>query len=140
VNNSASADVAVKAPDLLEAALAVSVSGTNLLINDRVANAGDGAAGAFVLRYYLSTNAAYEATDTLLCSRSVASLAAGASNPVRGTTQSSCAIPSATADKYNIIALMDAAGTVTESNEGNNVTTVTVSLADKTGRRHRGRR
>ena len=140
VNNSASVDAAVQAPDLLEAALAVSVSGTNLLINDRVANAGDGAAGAFVLRYYLSTNAAYEATDTLLCSRSVASLAAGASNPVRGTTQSSCAIPSATADKYNIIALMDAAGTVTESNEGNNVTTVTVSLADKTGRRHRGRR
>ena len=91
-------------------------------------------------RYYLSTTAAYEATDTLLCSRSVTSLATGTSNPVSGTTQSSCAIPSATAGNYNIIALMDAAGTVTERNEGNNVTTVTLSLADKIGRRARGRR
>jgi uncharacterized repeat protein (TIGR01451 family) len=139
-NNSGSADTAVQAPDLLEAALAASVSGTSLLIKDGVANAGDGDAGAFVVRYYLSTNAIYDGADTLLCRRGVTAIPAGASAPISGTTETSCDIPGVEAGSYNIVALIDAAGTVTESNEGNNVATVTVSLANKFERRHRGRR
>lgn len=128
-NNSDSASTRVVAPNLSEAALTASVSGTNFLINDRVTNTGDGAAGAFDVNYYLSANGTYEASDTLLCSRNIGNLANGASNPATGTTQTSCAIPSAAAGIYFIIARVDVNDAVAESDEGNNVANAAITLS-----------
>ncbi len=127
-NNSASVTTTVQAPDLREETLQASVAGPSLLIDDRVQNSGNGNAGAFEIRYLLSTNATYESTDTLLCNRTVTGLAAGASNPASGTTRSTCPIPSTAAGPYNIIALVDTEGTVAESNEGNNVVATQVQV------------
>ncbi len=81
-------------PDLTEAALTVSKSGTNLLINDQVTNQSTASAGAFDISYHLSGDAIYEADkDIYLCKRSVAGLAAGVSNPTSGTIQTNCPIP-----------------------------------------------
>ena len=129
-NNSASASTTVQAPDLLEATLTAPISGTNFLINDQVRNSGNGTAGGFVISYYLSINATYEAgLDTLLScspSRTIASLAAGAFNPASGTTQSTCAIPSVAAGNYYVVAQVDSGSAVTESNESNNTTASSV--------------
>ena len=118
----------VALPDLLEQTLSASISGTNFLINDMVNNSGIGAATAFDVNYYLSTNATYETSDTFMCKRSITSLAAGATNPTSGTTQSTCAIPSVAAGSYYILAKVDPGSTVVESNESNNLTSTTVSL------------
>lgn len=117
--------------DLSEAALTVTMSGANLLINDRVQNTGAGSAGAFNISYYLSANMTYETTDTYLCGRGVGSLPAGASNPASGTTQSTCAIPSVAGGNYYLIARVDSGGSVTESNESNNTGNVAVTITGK---------
>lgn len=128
LNNSASASTTVIAPDLISSALTVTTSGTNLLINDQVTNQGSGASGAFTASYYFSTDAVYQTSDTLLCSRSVSGLAAGASSPATGTTQTSCSIPSTPSGSYYVIAIVDLGSTVTESNEGNNVASAGVTI------------
>ena len=119
----------VQAPDLTEAALTVSKSGTSLRIDDRVANQGTEPTGAFDISYYLSLDNSYSAgTDTYLCRRSVAGLAAGASNPAGGTTRTTCPIPSVPARSYYVIAVADSGSTVAESNETNNTRPASVSI------------
>jgi len=132
MNNSRTVNAAfnVGQPDLIEAALTVSQSGTNLRINDRVANQGTGSAGAFDIRYYLSVDPTYQAgTDIYVCKRSVASLAPGASNPPSGSTQTSCPVPNVAAGNYFVIAIADSGSTVAESSETNNNRSATVTIS-----------
>lgn len=131
LNNTTSASTTVVAPDLISSALAVTTSGTNLLINDQVINQGSGAGGAFTVSYYFSTDAVYQAGDTLLCSRSVSGLAAGTSSPSTGTTQTSCPIPSVPANSYYVLAMVDSGNIVTESNEGNNTVSAGVTIGGR---------
>lgn len=128
-NNSTNITTTVQAPDLIPTALIASVLGTNLVINDSVNNQGTGAAGAFAISYYLSSDTSYQAgTDTLICSRSVTNLVAGASNPASGTTQTTCAIPPVAAGPYYVLAVDDSGGVITESVESNNVLATTGTL------------
>lgn len=103
---------ALSAPSPAAPGAAVSVSNTT-------ANASGGlAAGASTTSFYLSSNAVWEATDVLLGSRAVASLAAGASSSSTNTVT----IPAATAaGAWYLLGRADSAGAVAESDEANNV-------------------
>ncbi len=117
-------------PDLT---LTISVSGSpvaaggSITITDTTKNAGAGNAGASTTRFYLSTNATYEATDTFLGSRDVPPLPGGGTTN-GGTTI--CVIPTGTAaGTYYVIGVADSANAVTETTETNNnaVTIVRIS-------------
>ncbi len=108
-------------PDLVVSALQVPpgvAPGSVITLTDTTKNQGGGLAGPSVLRFYLSTNAAWDAADTLLDgSRIVPSLAAGASSA--GST--AVTLPSTlAAGTYYLIAKADADGVVAEAIESNN--------------------
>ena len=93
-NNTRSAVVRI-GPDLGVAALtapANAAPGSVIAVSDTTSNAGGGSAGASVTRFYLSTNAAFDAGDVLLGSRSIGPLAAAASS----VSSSSLTIPATT--------------------------------------------
>ena len=88
-NNTAAAVMRV-GPDLIASALAApssAVSGAAITVTDTVRNQGGGAAGASATRFYLSTNASFDTSDTLLASRPVGPLDAGGtdSGPIQVT-------------------------------------------------------
>ena len=97
-------------------------AGAAVIVSDTVANQGAGVAGPSTTRFYLSTNAALDASDVVLTpGRAVAQLAGGAASP--GST--SVTIPADTAPRtYYLIAKADADGGVAESVETNNVSAV----------------
>ncbi len=107
-------------PDLVISALAVpstATAGQAITISETTKNQGPASAGASTTKYYLSTNATYEISDTLLGSRSIPSLTAGATSRGRARVT----IPSGTtAGTYYIISRADAGRVVAESNENNN--------------------
>ncbi|MBI4837940.1 MAG: DUF1566 domain-containing protein, partial [Nitrospirae bacterium] len=107
-------------PDLVISALVVpstATAGQAITISETTKNQGTASAGASTTKYYLSTNATYEAGDTLLGSRSIPSLASGATSRGRARVT----IPSGTtAGTYYIISRADAGRVVSESNENNN--------------------
>ena len=107
-------------PDLLVTALAApanAAAGSAIAVSDTTSNNGGGSAGASVTRFYLSTNATFDAGDVLLGSRTVGPLAAAASSAV----SSSLTIPANTAGgAYYIIAKADANADVVETSESNN--------------------
>ncbi len=107
-------------PDLDITALSAPASaaaGQSIAITDTTKNQGGEAAGPFRTQFYLSTNTVLDASDILLGSRELASLAAGASSS--GSTV--VMIPQGTAVRtWYIIAKADGEGTVTETSESNN--------------------
>jgi len=121
-NNTSSARVTI-GPDLSLPTLSASASsvaaGAAIVITDTVANVGAGAAGPSVTRFYLSTNAVFDAGDLLLTpGRSVPAIAGGTSSV--GST--SITIPPATAPgTYYLFAKADGEAAVEESVETNNV-------------------
>jgi len=141
----------VPKPDLAVTSVSVPATlptGGSLAINHTIGNGGTAAAGAFTVRFYLSTDTALDAGDLLLGSRTLTGLAAGASN----TTVSTITLPSTvTVGTYRVLVVVDALGQVTESDETNNagvsaalsvtsflpdlaVTALTVPAAGQTGR------
>src|SRR5436189_224285 len=82
--------------------------------------AGPAPAGAFTIRFYLSSDETLDAGDVLLGSRTLGGLAAGASSPAVTTVT----IPAGTPvpSSYRIIGVVDALGQQAETDEDNNVT------------------
>ncbi len=107
-------------PDLIPQAVTASASGGSITLNDAVKNQGNADAGAFTISFYLSSDTFLASGDVLICTRSVASLAAGASDPATGTAVTTCPIPAVAPGGYYVIVSDDSAGGVAESVEANN--------------------
>jgi hypothetical protein len=107
------------APDLTVTAVAGAPArigvGDGFTVTDTVAAAGS-AAGAFTVGYYLAPSGAALNTGTLLGSRSVASLAAGATSG----GNAALVIPSMPQGTYVFGAVVDSGNAVVESSEANN--------------------
>ncbi len=101
----------------------VSLSSQNVLIGGNVtatysfANSG-GASTGFDVRFFLSSNSSYDASDVLLDSYSVTSLPGSYSN--NSLTRSLTIPTNTTAGSYYILAIADLTNQVSESNENNN--------------------
>ena len=115
-------------PDLIVSSMTVSPTTISLsgmadpkvYVTETTRNQGSGTATATTTKYYLSTNATFDApADVWLASRAVPLLATGASS---AGPQTAVTIPPGTASgNYYILAVADAGNTVAESNENNNV-------------------
>jgi subtilisin family serine protease len=108
-------------PDLIVTSLtgpSSAAGGGTIVVTDTVKNQGGGASAASTTRFYLSADAAFDASDVPLAgSRSVPGLAAGATSV--GST--SLLIPStALTGSYYLIAKADADNTAPETQESNN--------------------
>jgi uncharacterized repeat protein (TIGR01451 family) len=84
--------------------------------NLNVVNQGTGTSGACVARLYLSDDASYDASDTLIGEVNIPSLPAGGHK--RLTARFS--VPAGNASGKFLIAVLDANGAVPEANESNN--------------------
>jgi subtilase family serine protease len=92
-------------------------AGQNITITDTTKNQGGGPADPSTTHFYLSTNSIIDGSDTLIGSRSVPALAAGASSS--GST--SVTIPLGTASgNWYLIAQADGEDAVIETSETNN--------------------
>ena len=127
-NNTRSYSIRV-GPDLTVSALtapAAGAAGADIVVTDTVRNQGAGAAGASTTWFYLSTNAVFDAGDTLLAgARSVPALAEGASN------SGSCAVTipaGAAVGTYYLLARADGSGAVDETSETNNTTARSIRI------------
>jgi subtilase family serine protease len=115
-------------PDLIVSSMTVfpttislsGAGGAHINVTETTRNQGAGTAIATTTKYYLSTNATFEApADVWLASRTVPLLATGASS---AGPQTAVTIPPGTAPgNYYILAVADADHTVAEANENNNV-------------------
>jgi subtilase family serine protease len=119
--NNTKASAAIKiGPDLVESALTVpSVAGAgfSISVTDTTTNSGAGDAPATNTGFYLSTNAFFDTSDTLIGFRAAGPIAAGGASS--GTTP--VVIPAGTATGiYYIIAVADYDKQVGETNETNN--------------------
>lgn len=119
-NNTSVRAIAV-GPDLVMlglSSIAPVKSGTSVQITDNLMNSGGASAGAFTVRFYLSSNVLWDAADTQLPgSRSITLLAAGVSS----SAPTSVTIPLGTAPgTYYVIVKCDADNAVAEVSEGNN--------------------
>src|SRR5262249_36576325 len=107
-------------PDLTVSALTVPTTagaGGTIAVTDTTTNSGGGAAAPTTTSFYLSANVSLDASDTLIGSRSVGALAAGAAS----TATTSLTIPAGTATGlYYVIAQADSANAVVEAQEANN--------------------
>ena len=107
-------------PDLLVAVLttpALAVPGGAMTISDTTRNQG-GAAAASLTGFYLSPNVLLDAQDAFLGTRSIPALVPGAVN----TGSVNVTVPANTATgTYYVLARADNAGTITESQELNNI-------------------
>jgi subtilase family serine protease len=101
------------------------VAGTVLTVTDTVQNAGVSGSGATTVRFYWSTDAVVDASDTPLGSRTVPALNARATNQAA----SSMTVPAGTvAGRYYILAVVDPDGTLPETVETNNLTTLRLTV------------
>jgi subtilase family serine protease len=116
-------------PDLLPRVLTASTSGTDIILKDSVKNQGKADAGPFDISFYLSANTTLDGTDTLICSRTVAGLAAGALDPPSGTMTTTCPVPDIAPGLYYVIVFDDSGGAVAETNEANNTKYYATSLS-----------
>jgi subtilase family serine protease/subtilisin family serine protease len=119
----------VVGPDLMMLTPSLSASsvaaGGSVTVNDTTRNAGGGAAGASTTRFYLSTNATWDAGDVLLGARAVPALPPSTNSA--GSTV--VTIPAGTAPgTYYVIARADADGAVAESQEANNTSYTTLQV------------
>jgi subtilase family serine protease len=107
-------------PDLVVSAVtapATAVAGSSFTVTETTKNQGDGDSGGSTTRFYLSTNSTFDGTDKILGTRTVAPVAADASDTA---TTSLTLPPDTTAGSYYVIALADAANAVVETIENNN--------------------
>jgi hypothetical protein len=114
-------------PDLIVSVLtgpSTAASGQTKTVSETTKNQGTATAGASATKFYWSTNSTWESSDVVIGTRSVPSLARGASS---GPVTTSVTIPSGlAAGTYTIIARADANGAVTESSETNNTRSIAV--------------
>jgi subtilase family serine protease len=126
-NNTALAAIAI-GPDLIVPSITAPASagaGATISVTDTTRNSGGSEAAATVTRIYLSTNTIVDAGDVVLGSRSIATLAPGASS----TATSSVTIPAGTpAGWYFVIVKADADATLAETQEINNLNYVWVNV------------
>ena len=117
------------APDLTEINFSVlttaPVSGGSVSVSDTATNQGLGIAGTSTTGFYLSTTTSPTA-GTLLKTRTVSSLASGASN---GPVTTAITLPTNLSGTYYLIACANYANTVVETNYSNNCTAVAVQVA-----------
>ena len=92
------------------------MAGASITINSTIKNLGADVAPASTTRFYLSTNTAFDAGDTLLGERQVPALIMNASN-AGGATVS---LPPGVIGKFYIIAVADGVFAIAESTESNN--------------------
>jgi len=116
-------------PDLVITSLtgpSSAAAGGTIVVTDTVKNQGGGAAAASTTRFYLSTDAAFDAGDVPLAgARSVPGLAPGATSV--GST--SLLIPSTSlTGSYYLIAKADGDNTAPETQESNNTTVKSLQL------------
>lgn len=118
-NNNRNKSIAI-GPDLTVSSITAPSSatrGSTITVGDSTKNSGGSSAGASATKFYLSTNNKYETGDVYLGSRSIPSLASGATN----SGSISITIPSGiSAGSYYIIAVADANKVVIEASETNN--------------------
>lgn len=93
------------------------IAGTTITVNSTVKNLGAEMAPASTTRFYLSANAAFDASDTLIGERAVPALGMNASN----AGAASVTLPAGVTGRHYIIAVADGPGTIVESSETNNV-------------------
>jgi subtilase family serine protease len=123
-------------PDLIVSSMTVfpttisssGAGGAHINVTETTRNQGAGTAIATTTKYYLSTNATFDApADVWLASRAVPLLGTGASS---AGPQTAVTIPPGTAPgNYYILAVADADNTVAESNENNNVTAQPLTIS-----------
>jgi subtilase family serine protease len=127
-NNVASAQVQIGA-DFTFVSMSVpspaTGAGSTVSVSDVVRNAGGGEGPASTIRFYLSPDAALDATDVVLGSRAVPVLAAGLTN---GATTPLVIPPATTTGTWYLVALADADHVATETSETNNTRTITVRV------------
>ncbi len=115
-------------PDLSVPALtmpATAAPGATISVLETTTNVGGDRAGGSTTRFFFSTNAALDAADVLLASRSVQALDAGAAS----SATTSVTIPAGAATgTYYVIAEADGGKSVAESRENNNATARTVRI------------
>lgn len=119
--NNVRSSAAVKiGPDLVVTAVAApasAVAGGTIDVSDTAKNQGGGGAAASTTRFYWSANTAFDASDQIIGSRAVSSLAAGAST----SATTPVTVPSSTvAGVYYVIAQADGGGALLETTETNN--------------------
>ena len=102
-------------------------AGTSILVGDTTRNNGGDTMPASITSFYLSANFTIEATDVLLGSRPVPSLAPGASN----SGSLSLLVPITGAGTYYIIAKADGSDATSEPQENNNIglNSITITAA-----------
>jgi subtilase family serine protease len=126
-NNTYSRSIKI-GPDLDITALsapAAAAPGQTIVVTDTTKNAGGGQAGPSSTQFFLSANNTIDASDILLGSRSVPTLAAGASSA--GSTPMT--IPEGTASRaWYFIAKADGEGLMTETSESNNTYSLTLKV------------
>jgi subtilase family serine protease len=119
-NNTGFDTISIVSPDLSISVLtvpALASPGSSITVANTVFNGGTGPAGGFGVGLYLSTDTICTTGDTLLATRGVAGLAAGASS----AANTPVTIPSGTPFSSRFVcAIADSASGVSESNEGNN--------------------
>jgi subtilase family serine protease len=104
-------------PDLTVSSLAASISGTNITITDIERNTGNRAANPSVTSFYFAANPNTPTSGTLIGTRSVPGIAAGA----QSSAATLFAIPDATpTGTYYVCAASDSGAVVAEFDEGNN--------------------
>lgn len=118
----------VALPDLIilsPNAPTTAIKGTNITLTCTVRNNGLGPAGTSNLRFYLSANTTYEATDILLGYAPVVSLIGGTTSfKYKQVTIPITTIPG----NYYILYRADAQLQVVESNENNNVSNRVIAI------------
>jgi subtilase family serine protease len=104
---------------------ALAGAGAPLTVTDTTTNQGGGPVDPTTTKFYLSANNVLDGSDTLLGSRAVPALAAGAASSGSTTVM----IPSAVATgSYYLIAKADADDTATETVESDNTATFAVKI------------
>src|SRR5262245_12693370 len=114
--------------DLVIAALnlpATIGAGVPFSVTDTTKNQGGSPADATTTSFYLSTNATFDASDTLLGSRAVPALGPGASHTASTTVTIPAGTPTGT---YYLLARADAADAIGEIAEGNNVASRQIAI------------
>lgn len=106
----------VNLPNLTDYSSTKTASGRNVTINARVVNNGAGNAGAFITRFYLSSDPAF-GNDYYFGGLSYNGLQAGYYNSYTYTWTISASVPSG---NYYVLEWIDYANTVAESNENDN--------------------
>jgi len=106
-------------PDLVVVSIdapSSATAGDSVNVWNTIKNEGDASANSFYIYFYLSTNTTIIASDTKIGERYVSSLSAGASS----SASSYLTLPSGVTGSYYVGAIVDAIGSVSESNENNN--------------------